>query len=261
MRYEVENEIPVASLRVLSKARILFGHQSVGRNILAGLAGLSDEAGITLRIIEITGAPPAGPGLFHSNIGSNGNPDSKCEMFAELLTAHGEPSYDLALMKFCYVDLRRDSSLNATAMIDGYSRLVDRIREERPDVRLVHVTVPLRADPPGKSTAVKRFLGMSTVEDSGNVLRNAFNDTLRERYAGEPLFDLAAVESTLPDGTRSAFEHKGKTIYTLAGLYTEDRGHLNEKARRRAAVAFARVLAAAVRERRCDVAAAANMEN
>ena len=204
---KVVNETLVADLRALSEARVLFGHQSVGRNILAGLAELSEQAGIPLRIQEVTGAPPEGPGLFHSNIGSNGDPGSKCEMFAELLTAFGEPHYDLAMMKFCYVDLGRDTPLEVAAMLDRYSRLVEKIRTNRPDVQLVHVTVPLRATPLGKKTALKRFFGMSTEEDADNVLRNAFNDALRERYAGEPLFDLAAMESTLPDGTQIGRAH------------------------------------------------------
>lgn len=245
----VQNETLVADLRALSEARILFGHQSVGRNILAGLAELSEENGVPLRVLEITGAPPEGPGLFHSNIGSNGDPDSKCEMFAELLTAFGEPHYDLAMLKFCYVDLGRDTPLEVAAMLDRYSRLVEKIATERPDVRLVHVTVPLRATPRGKKTALKRFLGMSTAEDADNVLRNAFNDALRERYADEPLFDLAAMESTLPDGSRSGFEHDGKMIYTLANGYTYDRGHLNEQARKRAAAVFVAVLADALESR------------
>ena len=37
---------------------------------------------------------------------------------------------------------------------------------------------------------------------------------------------------------RGAFEHDGETIYTLANVYTRDRGHLNEARRRVAAAAF-----------------------
>ncbi len=231
-------------LRIVSKARILFGHQSVGRNILAGLASLSEEAGVPLRIIEVTGASPdITPGVFHSNVGTNGDPDSKCEMFGQLLMALGEPQYDVAMMKFCYVDLGRDTPLEVAAMIDRYVRLIDTIQAKRSDVQLVHVTMPLRADPPGRRTMVKRFIGMSLPGDADNVLRNAFNDALRARYAGEPLFDLAAVESTLPDGSRASFKHGGEKIYTLADRYTYDGGHLNEQAQRLSAIAFIRTLA------------------
>lgn len=236
-------ELVIEHLRTVSEARILLGHQSVGRNILTGLERVAEETGVPLCIFEVTGAPPDGPGVFHSNIGRNGDPDSKCEMFAELLTAYGKPAYDIAMMKFCYVDLGRDTPLEVGGMIGRYSRLVDNIRVARPDVQLVHTTMPLRAEPPGRRTAVKRFLGLSTLEDPDNILRNAFNDALRNRYSGEPVFDLAAIESTLPDGTRSAFKHDGQVIYTLANGYTKDRGHLNESAQRRAAIAFVSTLA------------------
>lgn len=241
--FEIDMEPVVQDLRALSNARILLGHQSVGRNILTGLASLADEADVPLRIVEVTGAPSdAAPGVFHSNIGKNGDPDSKCEMFGQLLTGFGRPEYDIAMMKFCYVDLGRDTPLEVEAMIDRYARLVDTIRTERPDVQLVHVTMPLRSDPPGKKTMLKRFLGMSLPGDDDNVLRNAFNDALRTRYANEPLFDLAVLESTLPDGSRTSFEHEGESVYTLADRYTNDGGHLNEQAQRLAAIAFVRAL-------------------
>lgn len=253
----VDMESVTQDLRVLSEARVLLGHQSVGRNILAGLESLSEEAGVPLRILEVNGAPPDGePGIFHSNIGENGNPDSKCEMFVQLLTAYGKPEYDLAMMKFCYTDLGRDTPLEVDAMIKRYDRVVDNVHEQRPDIILVHATMPLRADPPGKKTFVKRLVGMSMAGDADNVLRNAFNEALRKRYADEPMFDLAAMESTLPDGSRSAFEHDDQPVYTLAQSYTEDGGHLNEFARRRAAIAFVSALASTL-EKSVDVTGSA----
>ncbi|MDN5871761.1 MAG: hypothetical protein L0H73_13695 [Nitrococcus sp.] len=243
-------ESVVENLRTIAKARVLFGHQSVGRNILAGLESLSKEAGVPLRIVEISGAPPNGPGIFHTNIGQNGNPVSKVEMFQSFLTANGKPQYDIAMMKFCYVDLRQDTPLGVAEMIDQYSRMVNHIRLTRPEVQLVHITMPLVAEPPGKKTAVKRFFGLATVEDANNILRNAYNDALRAKYSGEAIFDLAGVESTLPDGTRSAFKHDGKAIYTLANAYTQDGGHLNEVAQRRAAIAFVQTLASTLEARK-----------
>jgi hypothetical protein len=210
-----------ADLEVVSQARMLFGHQSVGRDLLAGLQELAVDAGVALRVEEIDGLPSdEGPGLFHSNIGENGDPDSKCEVFASLLTRRERPAYDMAMMKFCYVDLGRETTIEAAALLDRYARLVDQLREQRPDVGIMHISLPLRADPPGKKTFVKRLLGRPTEEDADNVLRNAFNDGLRKRFAGEAFFDLAAVESTLPDGTRSSFSRDGRTIHTLTQEYT-----------------------------------------
>jgi hypothetical protein len=233
------------NLRTIASSRILFGHQSVGRDVLAGLQRLAGEHGVELRIEAIDGLPPPeGPGIFHSTIGRNGDPAGKCEAFAHLLTRPERPAYDVAMMKFCYVDLGESTPLSAGQMLDRYSRTVANLREARPDVSLVHVTLPLRADPTGMKTRVKRILGKATWEDADNALRNAFNEGLRARFANEPLFDLAAAQSTHPDGTRSSFSRDGRTIFTLVTDYTSDGGHLNEAGQHRVALALLRELAA-----------------
>jgi lysophospholipase L1-like esterase len=240
-----------ANLEALSKARILMGHQSVGRNVIAGLQELATELSVPLRIVVIDGVPPdLEPGVFHSEIGENGDPEGKCEVFSQLLTRPDRPVYDLAMMKFCYADLRNGTPLSVEQMLERYTRLVESLKTQRPDVRLVHITLPLKAEPPGRTTTVKRFVGMSTEADADNSLRNSFNAGLQERVAGEPLFDLAAVESTRPDGSRAAFVQDGQIKYMLAREYTEDGGHLNQLGRRRAAIEFVRTLAAALRKDR-----------
>jgi lysophospholipase L1-like esterase len=137
-------------------------------------------------------------------------------------------------------------------MLDRYARMVQELREHRPDVQLVHATVPLRADPPGWKTTVKRLIGRATDEDGANVLRNQFNAGLRQRFAREPIFDLAAAESTLADGSRSSFTQDGRTIYTLEPRYTTDGGHLNEEGQRWVAAQFLRAVAQALRPRTQD---------
>jgi lysophospholipase L1-like esterase len=239
-----------ASLEKVAAARVLLGHQSVGRNILAGIETLSKEAGVPIRIVEIDGVPPDdGPGLFHSHIGKNGDPEAKCEAFEQLLVRPERPAYDAALMKFCYVDLKRGANIEAQAMLDRYTRTVQRLAEQRPDVRLVHVSLPVVSGAPNTlRTKVKRLIGRDIPSDADNALRNAFNDKLRERYGSEPFFDLAALESTYADGSRSSFTRDGKTIYTLAREYTYDGGHLNEVGQRLAAAELLRTLAAVVSE-------------
>ena len=67
---------------------------------------------------------------------------------------------------------------------------------------------------------------------------------IRETFAGrEPLFDLAAVESTRPDGSRVFFERAGTPVYYLAPEYTNDGGHLIGAGRRSAAEALLATLA------------------
>lgn len=245
----MDDSVVRADLQALARARVLLGHQSVGRNVLAGVQALATESGVPLRILRIDGVPPDDrPGLFHSTIGKNGDPAGKCQAFAQLLARPERPSYDLAAMKFCYVDLTQGGPVNAADLLQQYASLVQQVRATRPDIRLMHITQPLRSDPPGLKTKLKRWLRRPTDEDADNVLRNAFNDGLRQRFAGEPLFDLAKVESTRSDGTRSSFVDHGRVVYTLAAQYTTDGGHLNPQAQRRVAAEFLHTLAASLRQ-------------
>lgn len=239
-----------ADLAILAQARVFFGHQSVGRNILAGIEALAAEAGVPLRIQQIERLPPDdGPGLFHAPVGENGYPGEKCVDFRRFLAAPERPVYDVAVLKFCYVDLDVGTPLDPHGLLDEYAKMVAELREQRPDVSLLHVTIPLRADAPGKRTYVKRLLGLSTEDDAANILRNTFNEALQARFANEPIFDLAKVESTRPDGTRSSFTKNGKTYYSLVYDYSTDRGHLNEEGRRRVAAGFIHALADLLRGR------------
>lgn len=238
-----------ADLQALSQARILFAHQSVGRNILDGVRDLMRETGVPLRIerFDESAQPPAGAGLFHVQVGENGEPDTKIASFARLLG--GNAGFDVALLKLCYEDVSRHAQ-GQNGLLDRYATATSRAVEASPGTRLVHVTTPLRSEPLGWKTPIKRLLGRETEEDADNALRNAYNRSLLARFGdGKALvFDLAGVESTLPDGRRSVFDHNGKTVHTLAADYTDDGGHLNEVGRRHAAAAFLRTLAQALQK-------------
>ena len=238
-----------ADLQVISQARILFAHQSVGRNILDGVRDLMRDTGITLRIERFEeGAPaPAGAGLFHVQVGKNGEPDTKIASFGQVLGANA--GFDVALLKLCYEDVARHAQ-GQSGLLDRYASMVSRASAASPGTRLVHVTTPLRSEPLGWKTPIKRLLGRETEEDADNALRNAYNQSLLARFGdGKALvFDLASVESTLPDGRRSTFEHQGKPVHTLATAYTYDGGHLNEAGRKHAAAAFLRTLAQALQK-------------
>jgi lysophospholipase L1-like esterase len=80
-----------------------------------------------------------------------------------------------------------------------------------------------------------------------NARRYAFNQQLRARYAGLPLFDLAAAEATTENGRRDTFALAGARAESLHAAYTDDGGHLNAAGRARAAIEFLHALAAAVR--------------
>jgi hypothetical protein len=254
-----EEQIPAVNalasksdLETLSGARIFFGHQSVGRYLLQGVSELAQQDQSALRVVRVddvgvVDADP-NPGLFHTNIGVNGNPDGKIDAFSQFLSRPNQPAFDVALLKFCYVDLGSDGTSDVQALLDRYAKSVAEIRAAQPNLHLIHVTVPLRADPIGRRTKVKRLLGLSTEEDADNRVRNAFNAGLRKRFAGETIFDIAEVESTLPDGTRSFFKVDGDTVYTLARAYTDDGGHPNAIGRGYVAAAFVHVIAEELRK-------------
>ena len=64
------------------------------------------------------------------------------------------------------------------------------------------------------------------------IKRYELNRLIVQEYGGkEPLFDIALIESTLPNGRRTTFSKDGKDYYYLHDEYTDDGGHLNEQAR------------------------------
>lgn len=227
-----------SSLERIAGARILFGHQSVGRDVLEGLRALAQQCDRSVRIAPLESALHDAPGIFSVHIGRNGDPASKCDAFADLLLRPDRPRYDIAMMKFCHADLSDATPLSPGALLECYDRMVTTLRSERPDVRLVHITMPLRARPSGVRTQLKRWLGRRVLADEANALRQNFNEGLRARYTDEPIFDLARVESTLPDGAHCSHTQQGRAVDSLARMYTHDGGHLNELGRRHAASAL-----------------------
>ena len=239
-----------ADLLVVSQARVFFGHHSVGNNILKGVRELSVKAGVPLRVEEVAvgGVAPEGPGLFHGKVGENLDPDAKMADFASVLGAPGEARYDVATFKFCYVDLDEGSRERSPGkLFERYASHMSAIEAAHPGVQVLHSTMPLMAEPPGKKTRLKRLLGLSTSSDAANVDRNEFNRLARERYESRGLLDVARFEATRPDGSVAAFSSGGHDVEMLALEYTSDGGHLNGLGQERVAAAFLHRLAEALR--------------
>ena len=103
--------------------------------------------------------------------------------FASVLGAPGEARYDVATFKFCYVDLDEGSRERSPGkLFERYASHMSAIEAAHPGVQVLHSTMPLMAEPPGKKTRLKRLLGLSTSSDAANVDRNEFNRLARERY-------------------------------------------------------------------------------
>ena len=223
----VMNEQIKSELQTVSKAKIFFGHQSVGYNILQGLQSLNTQAGAPLNILEIDKDVRLPDAFFgHSKIGINEKPRLKCDAFIQILETSFADSLDIAFFKFCYIDINKET--NIKKLFEYYKSTMSIIQEKYPNLKFIYVTVPLRLVQSGWKAKLKKLLGKEIGGYAENIKRNQFNEMLRAEYSNKPIFDLAKVESTYPDGTRQTFEKNGQKYYAMVPAYTSDGGHLNK---------------------------------
>jgi hypothetical protein len=225
--------------RVLATQKVFFGHQSVGDNIVQGIRDiLSADARLKLNLVE-SKSPEAvhAPAFVETHIGQNTDPQSKN---SDLLAIMNQGFAGIAMFKYCYVDIGETTDVQQ--MFNAYRATIDEVHHGHPGVRIVHTTVPLTTVDSSPKTWLKSILGRNTAQDD-NIKRNHFNRLLLETYGNEPIFDLAKVESTHGDGSRSFFRNGNETIYTLAAEYTSDGAHLNQAGRQLAAGRLLQVLA------------------
>jgi len=236
-----------AALEKLTTTRVYFGHQSVGHNVLDGLEALARRTEVPIIVAEPgpSGTGPAGARsgvVLHSFIGQNGDPISKIDDFASTLRDMAPRGVDVAMMKFCYID--SGNGMAADELANEYLAAMRNLERAFPHTTFVYITMPLTAPRRDIKGIVKRVLGMPTRGREDNIERNRFNDIIRAqtRHTGR-LFDLAAVESTTPDGTAYTVAVNGTLLEALYPPYTVDGGHLNEASRLRAADRLATFLA------------------
>jgi hypothetical protein len=228
----------------LEATRIFFGHQSVGQNVIEGVAELFREHDYTgVRVVEVDGALTFEPGtLAHAKIGVNGDPSSKISDFERYLDSGIGARADVAFFKMCYLDI--EESTDVKRVLRDYTAAVDRIKARYPDLRIIHVTVPLQIVQTGPKAWIKQALSRSPGGYAANARRNDYNALLRTHYAGkEPLLDLATVEATSADGRLNTYDYRGNRLLALAPQNAADPGHLNGRGRRSAAEQLLALLA------------------
>ena len=220
-----------SDLEVARGLRVFFAHQSVGFNILAGVEQVSASKGQPLKVIALDQTDTqTGPAWLQSPAGKNGEPKTKVDFFVQTLTREPHLKADLALMKFCYVDFTPETDV--ADLFAYYQKSIQALERARPDVRIAHATVPLKEKPHGLKSFARRTLGQELPGDAANVKRAEFNQRLLQAFASEPIFDVARIESTRPDGSRETFDHHGQTYYSLNPGYSSDGGHLNDLGQR-----------------------------
>lgn len=236
---------PSAPLEKLSSRRIFFGHQSVGGNILDGVKALPHSAqGVVPRVVEVqTPTESLAPGtLAHAMVGQNEKPESKIADFERLMDAGLARSTDVAFFKFCYIDI--NGATDTRALFEKYRVAMEGLKARHPGTTFVHVTAPLTTVQRGAKAWLKELLGRPVWGVAENVQRETFNELMRKTYAGkEPLFDLARLESTAPDGSRETYELNGQTWPAMVPGYSDDGGHLNAAAQTRLATELLNFLA------------------
>ncbi len=220
------------ALLTIKEHRFLFGHHSVGNNILDGLRDLTRDAGVNVQITRLQNNELSNTVNVVDFIpGQNTNPKSKVDGFVEQIGGLDKSSLpDIAALKFCWIDFPPEGE--TANIMSYYKKNIENLKNEYPEITFAHFTVPLTIRPVNIKAKVKRLLGLQVWGDASNASRAKFNELLFKTFPDEPIFDLAKIESTRLNGTRAEFTYKGTTYSCLAPEYTNDSGHLNKTGQR-----------------------------
>ncbi|MGA7053394.1 MAG: hypothetical protein WBZ37_19410, partial [Mycobacterium sp.] len=200
----------------------------MGNNILGAVPGVYADHGVPAPPIEQGDTQPGPDGGFiaHQWIGENGKPLLKLEEFDRTMRGGIGRQVDVALMN---IDV--DSSIDVDALFARYRDTVGALQRDFPNVTFIHVTVPLFTEACGPVCG-----------QADNVARERMSALIRGEYAGHHLFDIAAIESTKPDGTRVSGSYDDQGYFALYDGYSNSDGgsavHLNAVGAKIAATAF-----------------------
>jgi hypothetical protein len=241
----VTSAITADDLVKVSRTKVFFGHMSVGMNVLDGVAGVYAARGVTAPVIEQDRIRPDKEGGFidHTFIGENEKPWLKIQDFDAKMRSGIGQQVDVAMMKLCYIDITADTDVDA--LFATYRDTMATLQRDFPEVTFIYVTVPLTTEQGTLSKLKSVLTGSKGFRPADNTARERLNALIRREYAGRHLFDLAAIESTAPDGSRAAGIYQGQRYYRLYNAYASDSGHLNAVGARVAATAWLKAIAQA----------------
>lgn len=226
--YGNENADVTDMIGKVSQRKVYFGHQSVGSNILGGVAQWETESGVEWakkESRELASESDSTVSLVHFGVGNNGGPQGKIEDFSALVDEIPQEGNPVVFFKFCFVDI--DAGTDVVALFTLYKDQMLNLKKSHPHLQFVLVTVPLTDKYKGVKEIARKLLGRSFSRVKDNASRNQFNSLLREQLADQfEVFDLAALESTKPDGQTYGNKKKGKEIPRLYPAYSSDGGHL-----------------------------------
>lgn len=241
-------EIAATQLDALAETSVLFGHQSVGANILDGVAGVYADAGRTAPgIVEAAAAAenaaPTDASIVHAFVGVNGDPLGKFAAFRDLVDGPAGEAASIAIVKLCYTDIT--ASTDAASVFDEYTALMADLEARHPDITFLYATVPLTTDRSWRAN-IKAFFGSDDqMGPADNRVRAQYNALIRAEYGDSGrLFDIAAVESTM-SAEPAVRSQDGETYHVLNAALSADAGHLSELGARVAAAELIRIIAGA----------------
>lgn len=222
------NPMEHSAYEILDNKKIFFGHQSVGGNIISGIRLLqSARPEIKFNILETKDFSLSVAGCFaHYLVGKNKDPQSKTREFANIIESNRDNLPDIALHKYCYVDISATSDIKG--IFNEYSKYMSDLTQRFPHVNFAHCTIPLTTIQKGPKAWAKRLLNKKPYGIDDNIARNEYNMRLRDSYEHTGLiFDLAEHEAKQLNGGHTHFSLNNKQYMCLNDTYTDDGGHLN----------------------------------
>lgn len=208
--------LPSTRLAQAHLQKVVFGHQSVGGNILEGLSALA-SASPSRYAVDVVDAPEALPngGIAQFAVGENGDPAGKIADYNTKMRTWlgGGSTYTASMMKLCFVDF--DDSTDSAALFATYRDTMAQLEADFPAHRFIYTTAPLTTD--------------------YSATRAQYNELVRSYCAAndKALFDIAAIESHDPSGNAV-----GEAQPRMYAAYSSDGGHLNSTGAKRVARAY-----------------------
>lgn len=207
-----------------------------------GLELLAEKCNKKFTLLQTRDADKVNGSVFvHAKVGKNKQPETKLNDFVLLMDQGMGGKIDIAFMKFCYIDFQHNTDVDA--LFVKYRDMLTSLSERYPKTKYSAVSVPLTVLQSGVKAWVKSVLQLHIPEMIENKKRQEFNQRLRSEYnANNRLFDIAAIESTLPDGAREKYQLDEQEYFSLYRGYTDDGSHLNEAGQLRVAQALLNML-------------------
>jgi len=254
-RHDIQpiDEIPDICWEEIRKQRVYFAHGPVGKELIAGLHTILDERpSIGLKILPYGEAPsktqaggavsppPFGtPAIVEGPIGADGDPMSKIDRFVAKLRSKEGQDVDVAVLLLSAEDFTRET--NVESLHQHYVDSMRSLAGERPNLRIVHSTVPLSVPDRGMSARIKKFVGRGA--DQINAQRGRFNDLLRAEFGRKAIFDIAHAESESMDGRACSVRVGNVRWPAMTPEHADDRGQINDQGRIAIAREFVTALA------------------